>query len=145
MKFTIYKKIMAGFGVIIIIMMLANAYTLLKLGSVSNDIKVTLSSHVRTIDLAKKLQIILDDQSAYAQKYLISGDKTYFNMFSESNRMYYEELRSLEITNPRDGIAQAGNMAVAHGVAWVAYRPHDIPSTGFLDASRTRSLAIRPR
>lgn len=96
MKFTIYKKMMFGFGVIITVMMLANAYILLELGTVSNGIKITLSSHVRIIDLAKKLQIILDDENAYAQKYLISSDKTYFNMFSESTRMYDQGMRSVQ-------------------------------------------------
>ena len=96
MKFTIYKKMMFGFGVIIIIMMLANAYTLLELRTVSNGIKITLSSHVRIIDLAKKLQIILDNENAYVQKYLISSDKTYFNMFSDSTRMYNQGMRSLQ-------------------------------------------------
>jgi len=115
MRFTIYKKMMFGFGVIITIMMFANAYTLLELGTVSNGIKITFSSHVRIIDLAKRLQIILDDENAYAQKFLISRDKTYFNMFSESTSMYDRAMHSLENTKPEEvGRALINKIRIIH-------------------------------
>jgi len=87
---------MYGFAVIITVMMLANAYMIYQFRTVSEGIKITFSSHVKFIDLAKKLQIILDDENVYAQKYLISSDKAYFTMFSESTEMYDKMMHSLQ-------------------------------------------------
>ena len=96
MRFTIYKKIMFGFGVIIAVVVLANAYMLLELDRISNSIKTTVSSNVRIIDQAKKLQVVLDDEIVLVQKYLIAEDLTYFSMFSESTRRYDQLMRSLQ-------------------------------------------------
>jgi len=85
-----------GFAVIITVMLLANAYIIYQFRTVSEGIKITFFSHVKFIDLAKKLQVILDDENIHAQKYLISGDETYFNMFSESTEMYDKMMRSLQ-------------------------------------------------
>ncbi|MBW2620108.1 MAG: hypothetical protein JRC56_02080, partial [Deltaproteobacteria bacterium] len=72
MKLTIYKKMMLGFGAIIIIMIITSTYILLELNTVSNEAKITLTSNVQVVDLAKHLYAILQDENGYAQKYLIS-------------------------------------------------------------------------
>jgi len=87
---------MFGFGFIIAVVMLANAYMLLEISRISNSIKTTVSSNVRIIDLSKEIQVILEDEIIQAQKYLISGDLIYFNMFSESNKRYDRIMRSLQ-------------------------------------------------
>ena len=87
---------MFGLGFIIAVVMLANAYMLLEISRISNSIKTTVSSNVRIIDLSKEIQVILEDEVIHAQKYLISGDPAYFNMFSESNKRYDQILRSLQ-------------------------------------------------
>lgn len=96
MRLTVYKKIMFGFGVIIAVLMLANAYMLLELDRISNSVKATVSSNVRVIDQAKKLQTVLDDEIIYVQKYLVSRDLTYFNLFSESTGRYDQLMHSLQ-------------------------------------------------
>jgi two-component system, NtrC family, sensor histidine kinase GlrK len=77
---------MLGFGAIITIMIIASTYILFELNAVSNAAKITLTSHVRVVDLAKQLQGILNDENAYAQKYLITRDETYFSLFVETGQ-----------------------------------------------------------
>ena len=88
MKLTIYKKMMLGFGAIIVIMIIASTYILLKLNDVSNSAETTLTTNVKAVDLAKQLQDILHDENVDAQKYLISHDETYFSLFIASSRRF---------------------------------------------------------
>jgi signal transduction histidine kinase len=94
-KLTIYKKMMLGFGAIIVIMIIASTYILLKLNDVSNSAETTLTSNVKAVDLAKQLQDILHEESVDAQKYLISHDETYFSLFVASSRRFDSYLDSL--------------------------------------------------
>jgi two-component system sensor histidine kinase GlrK len=95
MKLTIYKKMMLGFGSIIIIMIITSTYILLELNTVSNEAKITLTSNVQVVDLAKQLYAILQDENGYAQKYLISRDATYFSLFVATSRRFDQYLSSL--------------------------------------------------
>jgi signal transduction histidine kinase len=94
-KLTIYKKMMLGFGAIIIIMIITSTYILLELNSVSDEAKITLSSDVQIVDLAKQLYAILQDENGYAQKYLISRDETYFSLFMATSKRFNQYLSSL--------------------------------------------------
>jgi signal transduction histidine kinase len=87
-KLTIYKKMMLGFGTIIVIMIIASTYILLKLNDVSNSAETTLTTNVKAVDLAKQLQDILHEEDVDAQKYLISHDETYFSLFIASSRRF---------------------------------------------------------
>ena len=115
MKLTIYRKIMFGFGFIIAVVMLANAYMLLEMSRISNSVKTTVSSNARVIDLSKEIQVILEDEMIHAQKYLISGDLTYFNMFSESDKRYDQIMRSLQdITSDESGQSMLKRVDILH-------------------------------
>lgn len=94
-RLTIYKKMMLGFGAIILIMIIASNYILVQLHSVSKEAKITLSSHVQVVDLAKQLQAVLLDENGYAQKYLIFRDETYLSLFNETSRQVEQCLISL--------------------------------------------------
>ena len=95
MKLTIYRKMMLGFGAVIVIMIITSAFILLELYTVSNEAKITLTSDVRVVDLAKQLDAILQDENGYAQKYLISRDETYFSIFVASSQRFDQYLNSL--------------------------------------------------
>ncbi|MBU0730140.1 MAG: HAMP domain-containing protein [Proteobacteria bacterium] len=95
MKLTIYQKLMLGFASIIGIMVISSAYILIALESVSDSAKVTLSSNVRSIDLAKQLQIDLFDEEGYLQKYLISKDQAYYDLFFEVSGRFARNIRAL--------------------------------------------------
>lgn len=84
-----------GFGVIIIIMIVASTYILFKLNTVSNAAKVTLTANVQVVDLARQLQTILHDLNVDAQKYIISRDETYFALFVATSRQFDQHLNSL--------------------------------------------------
>jgi len=101
-KLTIYRKMMIGFLVIIFLMSIVNGYVLLELRSVSKTAKVTLTSDVQSIDLAKQLQTIVYDEELYAQKYLISRDNAYYALFIERNRRFDEFVDSLLAVKPDD-------------------------------------------
>ena len=88
MKLTIYKKMMLGFGAVIVIMIIASSYIMLKLNDVSNSAETTLTANVKAVDLAKQLQNILHEENVDAQKYLISHDETYFSLFIASSRRF---------------------------------------------------------
>lgn len=95
MKLTIYKKMMLGFGTVIVIMIIASTYILLELGAVSNSAKLTLTTNVKAVDLARQLQDILYDETGDVQKYLISRDETYFSLFVASSRRFDHYLHLL--------------------------------------------------
>ena len=95
MKLTIYRKMMLGFGAVIVIMIITSTFILFELNTVSNAAKITLTSDVQVVDLAKQLDAILQDENGYAQKYLISRDETYFSIFVASSRRFDQYLSSL--------------------------------------------------
>lgn len=95
MKMTIYRKMMLGFGAVIVIMIITSTFILFELNTVSNAAKITLTSDVQVVDLAKQLDAILQDENGYAQKYLISRDETYFSIFIATSRRFDQYLSSL--------------------------------------------------
>ncbi len=102
MKIPIFKKMMFGFIAIIVLMVLSTSYVLLELREVSSAAQITLSSNVKSVDQAKQLKTIIFDEEGYAQKYLISGDKTYFDILLDSFREFdntLNSLRTLQVDN----------------------------------------------
>ena len=92
---TIYWKMMLGFLVIILLMGAVDAYILLELNKVSNATKITITRDVRSVDLSKQLRATLFDEERYGQKYLISGDSTYFALFLDQSRLFQQLIDSL--------------------------------------------------
>jgi signal transduction histidine kinase len=114
-KLTIYKKMMLGFGVIIIIMIIASTYILFKLNAVSHAAKMTLTANVQVVDLAKQLQDILHDLNVDAQKYIISRDETYFALFVATSRQFDQHLNSLlDVSSDKTEGSIIRNMFQAH-------------------------------
>lgn len=95
MKLTIYKKMMIGFSIIIIIMIISSAYILIELNAISKAAKVTLNSNVQAVELARQLQEILHDENGDAQKYIISRDETYFSLFKATTQRFDQYLNLL--------------------------------------------------
>ncbi len=95
MKLTIHRKILLGFFGIIALMVISSSYILVELKRVKEAAQLTLSSNVQSIDLAKQLKTILYDEEGYAQKFLISLDKTYLSLYLESSRRFDRNLHAL--------------------------------------------------
>ena len=147
MKLTIYKKMMLGFGVIIIIMIIASTYILFKLNAVSNAAKMTLTANVQVVDLAKQLQGLLHDLNVDAQKYIISRDDTYFSLFLATSRQFDQHLDSLlNVSSDKTERSIIRNMIQAHE-SFVAgmQSERDSQETGYnpvRDNRRSESLKI---
>lgn len=94
MKLTLYRKMMIGFGVIIILMAITNAYIVTELYSVSNTTR-SMTLDGASIDILKELGSILDDEEGYAQKYMISHDPEYATLFSEASQTFSRTLDTL--------------------------------------------------
>jgi two-component system sensor histidine kinase GlrK len=92
---TIYWKMMLGFMIIILLMGAVDAYILLELNKVSDTTKSTLTRDVYSVDLSKQLRTTLFDEERYAQKYLVSGDTTYFALFLDQSRLFQQLMDSL--------------------------------------------------
>ncbi len=96
MKLTIHRKMLAGFGVIIVVMIAANSYILYQLHHVATTTTRALTLDVQSIDLAKQLHTILYEEERHAQKFLISRDSVYRGLFLEANRLFRQSLDSLD-------------------------------------------------
>jgi len=146
-KLTIYKKMMLGFGVIIIIMIIASTYILFKLNAVSNAAEMTLTANVQVVDLAKQLQAILRDLNVDAQKYIISRDETYFSLFVATSRQFDQLLNSLlNASSDKTERSIIRNMFQAHESFTASMRnERDSQETGYnpvRDNRRSESLKI---
>jgi signal transduction histidine kinase len=84
MRITISRKIMGGFALIIVAMIALDAALLLELWRVTGIVRMTIQTNVSSVNLAKELAGLLEDQERYAQKYVVSGDTTYLRLFSDT-------------------------------------------------------------
>jgi len=100
---------MMGFGVIIILMIISNTYILYQLVTISNTAKVTLTSEVKSIDITKHLQSLLYEEERNANKYWISYDKIYFDLFVGGSKKFNESVDSLKVTQSDPGGKQLIN------------------------------------
>jgi signal transduction histidine kinase len=91
-KLTIYRKMIIGLGLIILIMIGANVYTLFELHSVSKAARASLASDVQSIELAKQLRASLYEEERNAQKYLITRDRIYYGLFEQATAQFQEDL-----------------------------------------------------
>jgi two-component system, NtrC family, sensor histidine kinase GlrK len=92
---SIYWKMVIGFGVIVIAMVLVYAYLLVNLHSVSSALTATLSSDVEAIDRAQQLHTFFFEEERYARKYLLTRDPTYTRLFQEARERSVEGMDSL--------------------------------------------------
>ena len=74
MKLTIYRKLMIGFGIVIFLMLIANAYVLLELHKVTGTSRTALTIDVQAIDLEKEMRTILYEEERYADRYFMARD-----------------------------------------------------------------------
>lgn len=115
MKVTIHKKILLGFIGTITLMVLSSVYILLELEQVKDAAKITLSSNVKSIDLAKQLKTILYDEEGYAQKFLISQDRMYYDLYLENSGRFDQLLADLQrLQTDENERSLTNNLASTH-------------------------------
>ena len=84
-----------SFGFIIALMIVANAYLLFELYSLLKAARANLASDIQSIDLAKRLQALLYEEERSGQKYLITRDTLYYDLFEAANGQFQRDLESL--------------------------------------------------
>ncbi len=95
MRLTIYRKMVIGFGVIILVMILINGVILLELNTLSSAVRSALSTDVRALDGAKQLRTFLYDEERHAQKFLVSNDTLYLGLFVDAAAQFERQLDSV--------------------------------------------------
>lgn len=121
MKITIYRKLVSGFILVILLMIATNIYVLWQLNQVTRTTDKTFQSDVRTITLAKQMVSTLTEEERHTQKFLITRDSTYFNLYAGQSGMFVRLLDSLHGTSPsaRES-ALIGRISRAHAWATTA-------------------------
>lgn len=97
MRPTIYRKMIAGFLLIIVAMIVLDAYLLYELRRVTDSVHTTLGINVASVERARDLRRFLDDQERSAQKFIVSRDSTYFSLFTEATRNLSNGMDSLRL------------------------------------------------
>jgi len=94
-KLTIYRKLMIGFGLVIFFMAIATAYVVLQLHRVTGTSRTALTVDVQAIDVEKEMRNILYEEERYADRFFLSGDTAYRNIFMDYNRLFVRDVDSL--------------------------------------------------
>lgn len=95
MKLTIAGKMMIGFVVVIVLMVISNAYVLLELQAVSSATTTALTADARSIDIANQLHTTLDEEERLVQKFIVSRDTAYATLATETGQLFTNALDSL--------------------------------------------------
>jgi two-component system sensor histidine kinase GlrK len=117
-KFSIYRKLLLGFAIVIVLMIAANVYVLWQLNDVTKTTSLTFRSDVRSINLAKQAQTVLFDEEQYAEKYLIARDSSYFSLYqqqAEAFDMLADSLYDASPSNTEVGLL----FSLRNGHRWV--------------------------
>jgi two-component system sensor histidine kinase GlrK len=84
MRLTVYRKMVLGFGLIILIMILVTAAIMLEFHAYTSSVRTILSTDVRALERAQTLRGSLEAAERHARKYLATGDSLYLSLFIES-------------------------------------------------------------
>lgn len=126
MKLSIYIKLIMGFAAIIAIMILSSAYVLFELNAVANGAKNILSSNVRTQELARQLYPAVQNETEYAEKYLISNDEAYFSLFVETKKEVGKNINLLfETLSSDEDLLLIEGMQKAHASIVISMQQED--------------------
>ena len=97
---TVYRKLVAGFAIVIVLMAAVMAYMLGELFSVSRSSEEAFGADVRAIETAKRLDAALLEQESIIQKYLVSADTAYYQAFADGTVLVAALSDSLLLARP---------------------------------------------
>jgi signal transduction histidine kinase len=80
---SIYGKMVIGFGVIILVLVLVNGSILFQLREFSDTVHLVLATNVRTIEAARQARTLLAEEEGNARKLLVTGDTLYRALFAD--------------------------------------------------------------
>ncbi len=119
MKLTIKRKMLIGFGVIIVLMIATNLYVLRQMEKVTATTTQTYAYDFRGLDLAKQMQALLYEEEPYAQKAAVLRDPDYYRVFAEQVKVFEQFADSLAGTSLSEHDRALVNR-IRDGHAWFA-------------------------
>ena len=96
MKVSLSWKLALGFGLIAAALLLVTGFILVSLDSASTAVTPTLAADVATIDKARGLHELLNEEERNAQKFLVTRDPAYLRMYARTRLLALDRLDSLE-------------------------------------------------
>ena len=96
-KFTIFKRLVTGFLVILVVVVALGAYAALKFRELNQIIHSISSVDSETIRVTDYLRDSLFTQRKFEKKYVVSEDKDFFRQFIEIKKSIQKELGQLNI------------------------------------------------
>jgi len=98
MRWTIRKKLFAGFGLVIMALLLASAFSAYQLMSVANRYETVLEDRVPKIVAADKLALAVANQGRSLRGFMLENDEQLVDQFQEHKDVRDEQLKQLSET-----------------------------------------------
>ncbi len=118
MRVSLSWKMALGFGLIAAALIIVTGYVYTHLETISTTVTTTLSADVATIDRARGLHTLLNEEEANAQKFLVTRDPAYLRMYTRARMLTIDRLDSLEtVLNDSTEIAVLDEVRRVH--AWL--------------------------
>ena len=132
MRVSIYGKMVLGFGVIILVLVLVNGSILFQLREFSDTVRLMLATNVRTIEAARQARTLLAEEEGNARKLLVTGDTLYRALFADVASLSRPLIDSVlpSVSPPREYPALAA-MAASHRALYeLIMNPATLPGRG---------------
>jgi two-component system sensor histidine kinase GlrK len=112
---SIYGKMVLGFGVIFLVLVLVNGLILIQLREFSDTVRAMLSTDVRSMDVARQARTLLSEEERNARKFLVTGDTLYQMLVADAATISRPLIDSIlpAVSAPRERAAAAA-IAASH-------------------------------
>ena len=103
-NFTLFKRLAAGFLIILLVVTASGVYSTLKLGQLNHIILSISAIDSESIRLANRLRDNLLTQRKFDKMFAVSKDRDFHRQFSETEKYIEKDLKdiSLSVNNPDD-------------------------------------------
>jgi two-component system, NtrC family, sensor histidine kinase GlrK len=144
---SIYGKMVLGFGVIILVLVLVNGSILFQLREFSDTVRLMLATDARTIDAARQARTLLAEEEGNARKLLVTGDTLYRALFADVASLSRPLIDSVlpSVSVPREQQALRA-IAASHRTLYDAIMnraagPHESSTPGLTEAAVVDTIA----
>jgi signal transduction histidine kinase len=131
-RMSIYGKMVIGFGVIILVLVLVNGSILFQLREFSDTVHLVLATNVRTIEAARQARTLLAEEEGNARKLLVTGDTLYRALFADVASLSRPLIDSVlpSISPPREHPALTAIAASHRTLCESIMNPATLPGKG---------------